>query len=262
MGSVPANPNDGRFSTSPWLNDAIEGDVAREKTLELLELMGLPDPEHHEYFTGPKGNVDRLYLPEGLIVSLVYRRTNPIRNIFNRDGIKAPIFEARKIVDERILQPWLQVDFTSACCAELNIGTKPNKDADLAKAFAKDLKASGIKLDPQPENIGMMGDHSFVSNRRAIQPLNVNVINQGGSAGWQNECYGAMSDLAAEAYETRSPEKFRRLREICAEIVRLPVNDPNHIIHASWKDNDNDRSPRRRDIAAAARWYERRLAAA
>jgi len=261
MGSSPANPNNRRLLTSVWLNDGQEGEIAHEKADEFLQLMGLPDPEHHEYYTGPRGNVDRIYLPEGLVASFVYRRASPFASLFNR-SIKAPVFEARKIVDERILQPLLQVDFTDACCLELNVGTRSSSDPKIAKVLAKELKASGIKLDPQPEFIGMVGEHSFVSNRRAIVPLRADVINnENASAGWQHGCYGSLSDLAAEAYATKSHEKFRQLREICAEIVRLPVSDPNHIVHRPWKDTDIE-SPRRKQIAEAAKHYENRLAAA
>ncbi|PZO87202.1 MAG: hypothetical protein DI626_04620 [Micavibrio aeruginosavorus] len=262
----PADPNDGSLLSSIFIN---ADDAAYENAREMLGLMNLPNAAEGEFFSGP--NVDRLYLnTAGLVVSFVYRRPTlrgMLTGLFKKDRhITAPVFDARTVVDDRILQPLYQVDLSEQCCLEIipgiyQDGVKPQHLADLSQ----ELKARKVKFyNPQQEFVGIVraaqDDESLVvvANRRVIKPID-KVQNAGsGCAERQERVYGTLHGEFQHAFATGAEASVSDVFCECAKIESLPKKDPARILNCHWMEAAMQ-SPRRQEIQKAACNLHRRL---
>jgi hypothetical protein len=261
--AIPADPNDLSLLSSVFISADEE---AYERARDVLEPLGLPNPEDGEFFSGM--NADRIHLTaNGIVMSFVYRRPTlggMISNLFGRAAKPAaPVFEARTVVDDQILQPLFQLDLSPRCCLEIVPGVDHvGADTDTVRSIAQELKTKKIRLDEKREFVGVVRtpDHEedliVVANRRAIQV----VANDAGSgdAGRQEKIYGALREQMQEAFKASSGAAMSKVMMECAKIVSLNASDPNRILNPYWKNASPD-TERGRAIQQAARNYHRRL---
>lgn len=235
---------------------------------EMLKLMQMPNPEDAEYYCGD--NVDRIYLnTHGLAISFVYRvptvKGMVSQLLGKKDSVVAPIFEARKVVDERILQPLHQIDLSAKACLEIvpgieHVGAKPED----IKELSKNLKQKLVHFfNPAKEFVGMVRtphgeeDLMVVANRRAIMKMSGPDAGSG-AAKLQERVYGALRQQIGDAFQSASADKVAKALDECQKIASLNNEDSARILYPHWKDTELD-SARRQRIRSAARNYERRL---
>lgn len=258
----PKNPNDGTLLSSVFI---CADEQAYEKAGEVLETLGLPNPEDHEHFSGP--NVDRIYLDaQGIVLSFVYRHptlTSLFSKLIGRDRpLSAPVFDARTVVDERILQPLYQIDLSPECCLEVVPGVHSvGVEQDKLRSISRELKAKNVHFyNPQREFVGVIktpedqDDLLVVSNRRALSVTSQPQAT--GQAVGQDRVYGTLREQMAEAFGSASAA--RKMMDECAKIVALREDDPARVLNPHWRDTSID-SYRRRTIREASHYYHRRI---
>lgn len=264
--AFPADPNDRSLLSSIFISS---DEMAHDKARDVLQRFGIPDPQEHEYFSG--NNADRLYLnKQGLVISFTYRRPTlggMISSLFGRKAaVAAPVFEARTVVDERILQPLYQEDLSPLCCLEINpgilqIGAEPEN----VKQLVKDLKQSRVNFyDPKQEFVGLIRTPSdeedllVVSNRRAIKTLSADDAGSG-EALIQDRTFGSLREQMQEAFQSATVTAMGKAMAECAKIVALRADDSARILNPHWKDDTGPDSERRRAIRESAFQLHRRL---
>lgn len=263
----PVNPNDGSLLSSIFIN---ADDAAYEGAQEMLDLMCLPNADEGEFFSGP--NVDRLYLnTRGLVVSFVYRRPTfggMVASLLGKGRhITAPVFDARNVVDDRILQPLYQVDLSPQCCMEIipgvyQDGIKPQHLADLSQ----ELKTRKVQFyNPQQEFVGVIHtpqdeeDLVVVANRRVIKTMPKAQEIGSGSAARQERIYGELQGGLQNAFEAATEASVGKVLRECAKIESLSKSDPARILNCHWMEA-GVQSARRQQIQKAACNFHRRLA--
>ncbi len=267
--AIPADPNDGSLLSSVFLSSDTK---AFENASALWSMTGLPEPEYGEFFSGK--NADRVYLTShGLCFSFVYRRThvfNSIAGIFGGSpAMSAPIFAGRHIVDERILQPLLQVDLSKNCCVEIVPGVeRVGADKQVVKNLVRSLKDDRVEFwAPEPEYVGQVRvpgkDETLdlIVNRRSVRPMSGDAEYGFSGAGIQQSVYGPLREQFADAWNSGSGEAFAKVLAECAHIAALPNEDNHKILHTHWA-AQGPSTFRRTQIAQAASAYGHRLMAA
>jgi hypothetical protein len=266
----PEYPNDRSLLSSIFI---CADEEAYERARDLLPMFSLKPAEEGEYFSGP--NVDRLYLnTHGLCLSFVYRRPNPLRQAFagitQSDFVTAPVFEARKLIDDRILQPLLQIDLSPNCCLEIVPGVeRVGVGRGDLYAMAKNLRSDGINFYSRaPEFVGLIRDKTepeprqLIINRRAVKTFAPVVASDTErSALFQQSVYGGLRDEFLTAFAKASAGAMAAVMEECVTIAALSPSDEAKILHAHWKEAA-PATERRRAIRDAANAYQSRLAAA
>ncbi len=262
----PVDPNDGSLLSFIFIN---ADDAAYETAKDMLDLMRLPNADEGEFFSGP--NVDRLYLnTRGLVVSFVYRRPTlggMLTGLFKKGRhITAPVFDARTVVDDRILQPLYQVDLSPQCCMEIipgvyQDGIKPQHLADLSQ----ELKARKVQFyNPQQEFIGVIHtpqdeeDLVVVANRRVIKTMPKAQEIGSGSAARQERIYGDLHGELQHAFGMATEASVGKVLHECTKIESLRKDDPARILNCHWMEA-GVQSARRQQIQKAACNLHRRL---
>lgn len=266
--AIPADPNDGSLLSSIFLSS---DNKAYEGARELWAMTGLPVPADGEFFKGR--HADRVYLTgHGLCFSFVYRRThlfNSLAGLFGgQRDMNAPVYAGRRLVNEQILQPLLQVDLGDNCCFEIVPGVeRVGVDKRTVKSLARALKGEQIEFwAPEPEFVGRVRvpgkDQSLelIVNRRSVRPMTSGAGQDASAAAIQEEVYGPLRGQFAEAWKRGSGEVFEKALAECALIAGLPFEDDYKILHTHWT-AQGPQTFRRTQIAQSAQKYERRLAA-
>lgn len=267
--AIPADPNDGSLLSSIFLSS---DNKACEAARDLWAMTGFPEPEDGEFFRG--GHADRVYLSShGLCLSFVYRRRhlfNSLSGLFGgSQALNAPVFAARHIKDERILQPLLQVDLGDNCCFEIVPGVeRVGADKKTVKSLARALK--GDKIDfyaPEPEFVGQVrvpgtdDQISLIVNRRSVRPITEDALYMPQGTDLQESVYAPLRERFAAARESGSGAAFAAALAECAKIAALPAEDDKKILHAHWN-AQGPQTYRRTQIAQSARQFARKLAVA
>lgn len=265
--AIPADPNDGSLLSSVFLSSDNE---AYRAARDLWAMTGLPAPQTGEFHTG--ANADRVYMnAHGLCFSFVYRRIhvfNALAGLFGADAIAAPVFEGRHLLDDRILQPLLQVDLSRNCCFEIVPGVqRVGVDKKTVKSLARELKGDDIDFyNPEPEYVGQMrvpGEDQplhVIVNRRSVKPISYAALGRGMvGAGYQDAVYGGLREQFTQSWNSGSGEAFETALQECARIAALPANDGHKILHDHWN-GQGPASYRRSQIAASAGQYALKLA--
>ncbi len=262
MNLEPANPNDLSFLSSVFIGANA---TAFRKVRSVLDLMGSPHPQDGQFFSGD--NADRIMLnDEGLIVSVVYNRSlrRDITRLFGqKTEILTPVFEARKVVSDHIVQPLLQIDLSHNCCLEIvpgieQIGATKEQVKELAGKLAeeklkfrkRDLDVAGFIRTPEDQENLLV-----VSNRRAVVPTRHYNGTVEAHAQMQDMVYGALREEIADAFQTASAAAVDRALQHCRKIVALPKRDKNRILNPSWND-PVVMTPRRAEIMRAGANYQ------
>lgn len=256
--AVPEFPNDRSLLS---MINIYAGEKAHDGAKDFLARMGLPNAEEGEFFLGP--NVARLYLPEGLSVSFVFRNVNVLAAAWSwalpsRAVEPARVYAARKIVDPEILQPLYQEDLCEKCCVEIVPGIPrakiTNKDtleitASLASRKIDFYNAEG-------EFVGIIRDDNgheqrLVTNRRAVRIMKGHVLNAG-EAGLQDALFGSLRHEFKSAHDSGSAHILQKFLAHC--------KDPELPLFPYWS-KMQPVSPRTKDIADTAQNYAMKLAA-
>lgn len=260
---LPFDPNDRTLLSSVFIS--ADEDAYRQAK-DVLDILRLPNPEEGEFFSG--ANADRIYLnTHGLIFSFVYRRPTlggVLSSLFGRLSTPAsPVFHARTIVDERILQPLYQVDLSPRCCLEIIPGVEHvGTDLETVKSIAQELKEKKIKFDPQREFVGVVRtpddeeDLVVVTNRRAIRTADADAGS--GDAGRQDKTYRSLREQMHSAFTAANGTGVENAMAECARIVALNTQDPARILNPHWKSPGID-SERSHSIRKAAKNFHQRL---
>lgn len=267
--AIPADPNDGSLLSAVFIG---ADDEAYERSADLWSMTGLPEPQYGDFYSSP--NADRVYLnSHGLCFSFVYRRPNILKSIasslFGKPStITAPVFEARKLVDDRILQPLVQVELGQNCCFEIVPGVESvGADKDTLKTLARSLKADQINFyDPVPEYVGRVRqpdggeDFHLIVNRRSVKPMSAEALDTGADAKKQGSVYGSLREQCFDAFSRASGEALAKALRECARIASLSNNDSHKILHDHWN-GQGPQTYRREAIAKSAKSYERAFSA-
>lgn len=260
----PVDPNDRSLLSSIFISADTQ---AYEQARDLWAMTGLPEPEDGEYFSGT--NADRVYLNDhGLCFSFVYRRANFLGGLLgSKRHLTAPVFEARRLRDDRILQPLFQMDLGHNCCFEIVPGVeKVGAQKDMVRSLARELKGDNIHFyAPEPEYVGHLrlpggGEHvNLIVNRRSIKPISADaLVTELPADSLQETIYGGLRASFAEAFERGSTVNIGKIMTECAKIAALPSGDTDKILHTHWT-GDGPVTYRRTQIAEAARNYAMRL---
>ncbi len=262
--AVPENPNDGSLLSSIFI---CADEEAHDRAVDMLDFLQLPNPEEHEHFSGP--NVDRIYLnTQGIVLSFVYRRPTFTSLVSSFLGLKktanAPVFDARTVVDERILQPLYQLDLSPQCCLEVVPGIyRGEAEPKDLREITKELKAKKIHFyDPQREFVGAVRtpddeqDILVVANRRAVRVLPGG--EGSGEARLQDKTYGPLREQFYDAFNSGRGCDVAKAFQECAKIVALPRTDNARVLNAHWQD-EGVSSHRTREIRKAANYFQQRL---
>lgn len=259
--AMPADPNDGSLLSSVFLSS---DDTAYAAACDLWKMTGLPEPQYGDYYTGM--HADRVFLnSHGLCLSFVYRRSN-LFSYFS-SGIPAPIFAGRRLVDDRILQPLLQVDLSPNCCFEIVPGVeKIGVDKTIVRSIARGLKEKQIAFfAPEQEFVGQVrragAEDPFyvIVNRRSVKPVSRDALTRSpADTELQDSVYGGLRERFATAWNEGSGAAFEAATQECARIAALAPEDENKILHDHWN-GAGPQSHRRTQIVQAAQSYARTL---
>lgn len=263
MGDTPEFPNDGSLLSDLFIDTDT---AAYNGAKNFLDMIGLPNPRFGEFQRAH--NVHRIYTPHGLVISFLHRHVSPLpwlsQKLFGRGQENiSPVFEGRKIVHDKILQPLLQIDLSPRSCVEIVPGcprlplTLPELE-QLSGEFARDKISFYSK---RFEFIGKITDTDgnpalMVTNRRAFKPLKGY---EPGTAPIQDRIYGGLKKKFADAYQSGSSEKFRSLLSECRENAGLDDRDSSKLLYTHWNAVKRDLSERQLEIHQAAARFERRL---
>ncbi len=236
----------------------INGDMeAYEKAGELLPLLSIPDVPYEGY-VNEDSNVTRLYMPQGVIISLAFNRPWPWQKI-------APVFKAAAFVDDSVLQPAAVIPLSEICRLEIipGVAQASATESDL-RAMAKNLEKKGIKFyKPELEFIGTVRapdgeDQKLILNRRAILAKGEEIVS--GDATMQQKIFGFLGEAFTDAIQSGSAAAVQRVYKECASIASLAPEDPEKILHRRWEDPGT--TERSRKNYEAAKVLARALAAA
>lgn len=261
---APEHPNDESLLSAIFIDADMD---AHDAAKDFLEMVGLPNPQVGEFQRAH--NVHRIYMPNGFSISFVHRHVSPLAWLGNRlfgwgkENI-SPVFDARKIVHEQVLQPLLQVDLSPKCCLEIVPGC-PRAEADydgmrrLKGTFLKDKIDFYMRM---PEFLGRLpGEEPLevVTNRRALKPMKGY---EASTASLQDKIYGGLRSEFSNAFERASAATFQKLFADCRANVDLRDGDPEKILYAHWKSSGRKLYPseRQMEIGQAAARFEQRLA--
>jgi hypothetical protein len=267
--AMPADPNDRSLLSSVFISADEE---AYGNARDLWAMTGLPEPQGDEFFSG--NHADRVYLTEhALCFSVVYRRPNVLKAISEKifgapHPMNAPVFEARRLVDDRILQPLVQVDLGKNACFEILPGvSRIGANRETIKSLAKELRGNNIHFyAPEPEYVGQVrvpGEKTpfdLIVNRRSIKPIGKDAVApESPAASLQDSVFGALREQFADAFARSSSAAFQQALKECARIAALPSSDSHKILHDHWN-GEGPKTYRRKEIAKAAEHYALRMA--
>lgn len=261
--AIPADPNDRSLLSGVFIG---ADDEAYARASDLWSMTGLPQPQDGDFYSTQ--NADRVYMNNyGLCFSFVYRRPNILTSLaaglFGMSGaIAAPVFEARKLVDDRILQPLAQVELGPNCCFEIVPGVESvGADKDTVKTLARSLKADKIHFyDPAPEYVGRVRqpdggeDFHLIVNRRSVKPMSAEALDTGSDTKRQDSVYGGLREQFGDAFAQASGAAFSDALQECARIASLSNNDSHKILHDHWN-GVGPQTFRRAQIAESAKNY-------
>lgn len=239
---------------------------------DILGLLGVEDAQNGAYFS--RENSDRIYLPEGLVLTALYNRPNLLRVAAAKLGLTstapAPIFDAAKIERDEIIQPLATIEASERCVFEINAGVEDvSENAEkYVRDIATTLRGNGVRLlNHDPENIGVVQDPEedepliLVRNRRAVIAKDIEKAQSAPVR--QTRIFGSLTEAFADAIASASNEQVMKVRRECARINALSTEDPQRILSAYWtNENTMRRTLRQQEIFAAARNYARQLNAA
>lgn len=236
---------------------------------DILGLLGVEDAQNGAYFS--RENSDRIYLPEGLVLTALYNRPNLLRVAAAKLGLvgaaPAPIFDSASIERDDIIQPLARITASKRCVFEINAGVDGvEKDGEkYVRHIDKMLRTDGVRLlSLDPENIGVVQDPEedepliLVRNRRAVVAKDIDKAQ--GEVVRQSRIFGGLSEAFGDAINSGSNARVMAVRNECARINALPPEDPNRILSAYWRNANVARPTLRRDEIYAA-WinYARQL---
>lgn len=238
---------------------------------EVMKMLGLPNPKEGAHYH--RDNSNRIYLPQGLVVTALLRRPLLIHRAAQKIGLikeaPAPIFNAAFVERDDILQPLLTIPVSDRCIIEINAGV-PAVEVDGHKhlrRLSKKFEAQGMRvLDRHPETVGALPDPEeeepvvLFRNRRALALEDM--VKAQGEAVRQGRILGELQEIFADAARSADNASFHKAYKFCERIVALPQGDRNRILDPYWTRTSPDDTERQREIALVAKNYARQLNAA
>jgi len=244
------NPNDRSFLASAFLlANKKEGAAVVFRLQNLLDQMSLPYPQEEEFVPGSLLRADRLFLPPfGISIVVRYERI-PVP-IFLKNFLFGtspgdnqhvdPVFAARQIVHDSILQPLVSISLSSGVVAEIRPGVRPfsGSSKDIT-AMIKNLKGEGITLRAHDaHDYGTIvhpktGVVSHVVTNRSMVSISQYDRNSERTAPVQTDVFGDLSKKFEIAARSQNKQDWCMALAACHEIMRKPPT-AQRILSASW----------------------------
>jgi hypothetical protein len=254
--SIPAdfNPNDLSFLASAFLlASGQEANIVVAKLAKIFKEMSLPLPRDGEFVPGKQLRADRLFLkPFGLVMAVRYVRPSvatifmeAIRGFGGEESKKDiseldPVFAARDVVHDRILQPLVSIKLSKGVVLELRPGVRPFSGTHEEKVqINNELKKVGINSRAHDDtDFGTILDpktgkpHHVIINRTLVS-VGKAYKAKANSAPIQEKIFGVLSADFQQAALSSNPADWEKALICCRQIIQSPPT-AQRILSESW----------------------------